>query len=165
MSTPARPAHGFAATAIQKTALIVGIVFLLVGIAGFIPGLTHPHDQLHGAGAHSEAALLGVFQVSVLHNLVHLLFGVAGIATAARAKAARLYLIIGGLAYLVVFLYGLIAVNNEAINFLPVNEADNWLHLGLAVGMVLLGIFVSRPSRIERSDAGSPRTSSPRTPR
>ncbi|WP_176697102.1 DUF4383 domain-containing protein [Microbacterium sp. 3J1] len=147
MSDTARTQR-FAETPIQKTALIVGIVFLLVGIAGFIPGLTHSAEHLHGAGAGSEAQLLGLFQVSVLHNFVHLAFAVAGIAVAARARASRLYLIIGGLAYLVVWLYGLIAVGNEQLNFLPVNDADNWLHLGLGIGMVLLGIFVSRDPRV-----------------
>ncbi len=98
MTDTARRTHGYAATPIQKTALIVGIVFLLVGIAGFIPGLTHSAEHLHGAGADSEAHLLGVFQVSVLHNFVHLAFAIAGIALAARARSSRLYLIIGGLA-------------------------------------------------------------------
>lgn len=138
----------YAGTPIQKTALIVGIVFLLVGIAGFIPGLTHSAEHLHGAGADSEAQLLGIFQVSVLHNLVHLAFAVAGIALAARARGSRFYLIIGGLVYLVVWLYGLVAVGNDQLNIIPVNDADNWLHLVLAVGMVLLGIFVSREPRV-----------------
>jgi hypothetical protein len=138
----------FAGTPVQKTALIVGIVFLLVGIAGFVPGLTHSAEHLHGAGADSEALLLGIFQVSVLHNIVHLAFAIVGIAVAVNARASRLYLILGGLMYLIVWLYGLIAVGNAQLNFLPVNNADNWLHLGLAVGMVLLGIFVNREPRV-----------------
>lgn len=158
MSDTARTAGAerYAATPIQKTALIVGIVFLIVGIAGFIPGLTHSAEHLHGAGADSEAQLLGLFQVSVLHNLVHLAFAIGGIALAARARASRLYLIVGGILYLVVWLYGLIAVGNEDLNFLPVNDADNWLHLVLGIGMVLLGIFVSRSPRV-RGDAGRAR--------
>ncbi|WP_309064942.1 DUF4383 domain-containing protein [Microbacterium sp.] len=147
---------GYARTPIQKTALIVGIVFLIVGIGGFIPGLTHSTEHLAGAGAHSEALLLGVFQVSVLHNLVHLAFGIAGVAVAARAAASRAYLIWGGVIYFVVFLYGLFAVGNEQANFLPVNAADNWLHLVLAVGMVLLGVFVGR-NRVATSAAGPQR--------
>lgn len=134
----------YAQTPIQKTALIVGIVFLIVGVGGFIPGLTHNAHELHGAGADSEALLLGLFQVSVLHNIVHLLFGVVGLAVARRAVASRRYLIFGGVIYLVLFIYGLIAVNNDAINFVPVNEADNWLHLALAAGMILLGLVVGR---------------------
>lgn len=157
MSTATEHTSGYAKSAIQKTALVVGIVFLLVGIAGFIPGVTHSADHLHGAGADSEALLLGVFQVSVLHNFVHLLFGIAGIAAAARARASRMYLIVGGVIYLVVWVYGLIAVNNDQLNFLPVNDADNWLHLGLGIGMILLGIFVARPARVDRTDNRSPR--------
>ena len=153
-TTRPRDSRGYAATAIQKVALIVGIVFLLVGIAGFIPGLTHSTEHLAGAGADSEAQLLGVFQVSVLHNIVHLAFGVAGLLVAARATASRMYLIWGGVIYFVVWLYGLFAVGNDDINFLPVNHADNWLHLVLALGMVLLGIFVNRAPRLATTSDG-----------
>jgi uncharacterized membrane protein YhaH (DUF805 family) len=135
---------GYAATAIQKTALIVGIVFLVVGLAGFIPGLTQSVDQLHAAGTHSEAMLLGIFQVSVLHNIVHLLFAVAGIAAAVRAVPSRHYLIWGGVVYIALWVFGLFAVGTPEVNFVPVNEADNWLHLGLAIGMIVLGIAVGR---------------------
>ena len=62
-----------------KAALAVGAVFLVVGLLGFVPGITTHDEQLTFAGHHSDAALLGIFNVSVLHNLVHLLFGVAGI--------------------------------------------------------------------------------------
>ncbi|MDQ0729145.1 DUF4383 domain-containing protein [Microbacterium sp. W4I20] len=157
MSTTTEPEAGYAKSPIQRTALIVGIVFLLVGIAGFIPGVTHSAEHLHGVGADSEAQLLGVFQVSVLHNLVHLVFGVAGLAAAARVRSSRLYLIVGGLVYLIVWIYGLIAVTNAEINFLPVNDADNWLHLALAAGMILLGLFVARPARNAQTAAGTPR--------
>lgn len=144
----------YAGTAIQKIALIAGIVFLLVGIAGFIPGLTHSTEHLAGAGAHSDAHLLGVFQVSVLHNIVHLAFGIAGVIVAARAMASRMYLIWGGIIYFVVWLYGLFAVGNDQLNILPVNDADNWLHLGLALAMVLLGIFVTRAPRLPTTTDG-----------
>ncbi|GGO60471.1 membrane protein [Microbacterium nanhaiense] len=155
MNNTAAPG-GYAATLIQKTALAFGIVFLIVGIAGFVPGLTHSAEHLHAAGADSDALLLGVFQVSVLHNIVHLLFAVLGIALAARARASRYYLIVGGIVYLLVWVYGLIAVTNDDLNFLPVNHADNWLHLGLAVVMILLGLFVGRDRRAQgvRRDHG-----------
>lgn len=142
---------GYAATTIQKIALITGIVFLVIGIGGFIPGLTHGADHLSAAGADSGAHLLGVFQVSVLHNVVHLAYGVAGVAVAARASASRMYLIWGGAVYFLVWLYGLFAVGNDQLNFLPVNDADNWLHLGLALAMVLLGVFVDRTPRPGRA--------------
>ncbi|MEU4804961.1 DUF4383 domain-containing protein [Actinosynnema sp. NPDC023587] len=131
-------------TPVQAAALAVGVVFLLVGVAGFIPGITTDYDSLSFAGHHSGAKLLGIFEVSVLHNAVHLLFGIAGLALARTASGARGYLIGGGVVYLVLWLYGLVIDHDSAANFIPVNEADNWLHLGLAIGMVALGVALSR---------------------
>ena len=59
-------------------------MFLAVGVLGFVPGITTHYDQLTFAGHHSDAALLAIFNVSVLHNLAHLAFGVAGIALARK---------------------------------------------------------------------------------
>ena len=74
-------------TPVQNVARLVGVVFLLVGIAGFIPGLTtNLYDGLEFAGNDGNAELLGIFQVSVLHNIVHILFGIAGLALAATAS-------------------------------------------------------------------------------
>ncbi|OBG89032.1 hypothetical protein A5698_23780 [Mycobacterium sp. E136] len=129
---------------VQKAALAVGAVFLLVGVLGFIPGITTNYDTMTFAGHHSEAQLLGVFNVSVLHNLVHLLFGVAGVAMARSFGNARNYLIGGGVIYLLLFLYGLIVDHDSSANFVPLNTADNWLHLVLAVGMIALGVLLSR---------------------
>jgi hypothetical protein len=129
---------------VQTAALVFGVVFLLIGVLGFIPGITTHYDQLTFAGHHSEAALLGVFNVSVLHNAVHLLFGIGGIMLARTFTAARAYLVGGGVVYLVLFLYGLVIDRESAMNFVPVNTADNWLHLALAVGMLLLGLSLGR---------------------
>ncbi|NIH85166.1 DUF4383 domain-containing protein [Amycolatopsis granulosa] len=131
-------------TPAQVVAAVVGVVFLLVGIAGFIPGLTTHYDMLSFAGHHSGAMLLGVFAVSILHNLVHLAFGVAGLALARTASGARTFLIAGGAIYLVLWIYGLVVDHDSAGNFVPVNTADNWLHLGLAVGMIALGLATGR---------------------
>ena len=92
----------------------------------------------------SMAMLLGVFQVSVLHNIVHLLFGVAGLLLSRTDAGARAYLIGGGAVYLVLWLYGLVVDEASAANFVPVNTADNWLHLLLGVGMIGLGVALSR---------------------
>ena len=129
---------------VQIAALAVGAVFLLIGVLGFIPGITTHYDQLTFAGHHSEAALLSVFNVSVLHNLVHLGFGIAGLALARRLRAARGHLIVGGVIYLVLWLYGLLIDRESVMNFVPVNTADNWLHLGLGAGMLALGLGLSR---------------------
>ncbi|WP_023590838.1 DUF4383 domain-containing protein [Streptomyces thermolilacinus] len=136
--TPAARTH------VQQAALLVGAVFLLVGVLGFIPGITTDYDTMKFAEHHSEAKLLGVFQVSVLHNIVHLLFGLAGIAMSRAAATARQYLIWGGVVYLVLWLYGLIIDHDSAANFIPVNSADNWLHFVLGIGMIALGVLLTR---------------------
>jgi hypothetical protein len=127
-----------------RLAMIVGAVFLLVGIAGFIPGLTTNYDQMTFAGHHSDAMLLGVFQVSILHNIVHLLFGVAGLAMARRYDTARLYLVGGGAIYLVLWLYGLVINDASGANFVPINNADDWLHFVFGAGMIGLGLLTAR---------------------
>jgi hypothetical protein len=128
-------------------AAVVGAVFLVVGVLGFIPGITTNYDELRFAGAHSDAMLLGVFEVSVLHNLVHILFGVAGLAAARTEATARNYLLIGGAVYLVLWLYGLVIDLGSEANFVPVNTADNWLHLVLGVGMIGLALAARRRRR------------------
>ena len=128
---------------VRTAALVVAIVFLLVGVLGFIPGVTTDYDLMSFAGHHSEAKLLGVFQVSVLHNIVHLLFGVLGLVLARDADQARTYLIGGGAIYLLLWLYGLVIGEPSSANFVPVNTADNWLHLFLGVGMIGAGVLAS----------------------
>jgi Domain of unknown function (DUF4383) len=130
---------------VNTAAMIVGVVFVLVGILGFIPGITTHYGDLTFAGHGSGAKLLGIFQVSVLHNIVHLLFGVAGIAAGrAASSAARSYLVGGGVIYLVLWIYGLVIDKASSANFVPVNNADNWLHLLLGVGMIALGLAFGR---------------------
>lgn len=136
-------------TPVQSAAMLFGAVFLVVGVAGFIPGVTTDLGDIEFAGHESSAELLGVFQVSVLHNIVHLLFGVAGLAMSRRASAARTFLIGGGAIYLLLLVYG-IAVDHESdANFVPLDDADNWLHLGLGVVMIALGAAL-RPMRPQR---------------
>ncbi|MDG9684335.1 DUF4383 domain-containing protein [Streptomyces sp. DH18] len=124
--------------------MIVGAVFLLVGILGFIPGITTDYDTMEFASHHSEAKLLGVFQISILHNLVHLAFGVAGVAMARAVSAARTFLLAGGAVYLILWLYGLFVGHHSSANFVPLNTADNWLHLVLGIGMITLGVVLTR---------------------
>lgn len=145
----------YAETTVQKVALAAGVVFLLVGILGFIPGVTTNFDQMTFAGDQSGAMLFGVFQVSILHNIVHLLFGVVGVALARSAVASRQFLIWGGVVYFVLWLYGLFVPQESAANFVPMNMADDWLHLVLAIAMVALGLLLGRDLlRREREQEG-----------
>ena len=126
-------------TWLPTVAKVVGAVFLLVGILGFVPGITTHYNDMTFASHDSGAKLLGIFEVSVLHNVVHLLFGVVGLlATRTIANSAR-YLLVGGIVYLVLWLYGLFIDKHSAANFVPVNSADDWLHFVLGLGMAVLG--------------------------
>ncbi|MGE2691166.1 DUF4383 domain-containing protein [Mycolicibacterium pulveris] len=141
-SPAASPTSGRAP--VQWAAIAVGAVFLLVGVLGFIPGITTNYDTMTFAGHHSGALLLGVFNVSVLHNIVHLLFGVLGLALSRTFNGARGFLIVSGIIYALLWLYGLVIDHDSAANFVPVNTADDWLHFGLAVGMLALGLILGR---------------------
>ncbi len=129
---------------VRKASAAVGAVFLLVGLAGFMPGLTEDLDAIEFAGHESGAELLGLFQVSVLHNLVHIGFGIAGlIAAKAGADVARNFLVVGGVIYLALWLYGLLVDETADANFVPLNTADNWLHFALGIGMIALGLVLA----------------------
>jgi Domain of unknown function (DUF4383) len=129
---------------LQLAATVVAATFILVGILGFVPGITTHYGDMTGAGHNSMAKLLGIFNVSVLHNAVHLLFGLVGLALARTASGAKNYLIGGGVVYLVLWIYGLLIDKNSNANFVPVNTADNWLHFVLGAGMIALGVALGR---------------------
>ena len=82
--------------AVQGAAVLVAAAFLVAAIAGFIPGLTTHLDHLHWLGHESQARLFGVFEVSVLHNLLHLTFGVTGLLLSRTFARARAYLMAAG---------------------------------------------------------------------
>ena len=146
MTTATAPtSQTYAGTDLLRTAAkLVAATFLLVGILGFVPGVTTHYGDLSFAGHGSTAKLLGIFEVSVLHNIVHLLFGVVGLSLAQTRQGARTFLIGGGVVYLVLFVYGLVIDTASSANFVPVNTADNWLHFLLGAAMVGLGAALAR---------------------
>jgi hypothetical protein len=150
-SSSDKAGRGTTQTNTQKAAAAVGAVFLLVGVLGFIPGITTGYGGMEMAGHQSDAKLLGIFEVSILHNIVHLLFGAAGLALARTWNGARSYLLGGGAVYVMLWLYGLLIDKSTAANFVPVNAADDWLHLVLGLGMIGLGIALSRERRTTRT--------------
>jgi len=117
-------------TLAQKLAWIFGIVFLLVGILGFIPGITEDAPGSF-AGEDSEGSILGIFQTSVLHNLAHLAFGI-GILAARKHATALTYLLVSGIAYTALFLVGILG----SMDWLPADDTDDWLHLALTAGLL-----------------------------
>jgi hypothetical protein len=110
-----------------------GVVFVLVGLLGF--SVSGGHDAI----GHSGGELLGLFRVNALHNVVHILVGAVMIGAAAvGARAAKIVNILVGATYLLLFVIGLLIVDDTAANIIALNPADNGLHLVL--GAVLLGV-------------------------
>ena len=131
-------------TDIQKAAMLFGIIFLIVGIAGFIPGITTDYDQLTTFDDEG-AKLLGIVGINILENIVHLLFGVAGLAAASSWAASKNYFVWGGVIYLALWLYGLLIPESDSgWNFMGLNTASHWLHFLLGVAMLAIGYLLSR---------------------
>ncbi len=129
-------------TDMQKAAMLFGVVFILVAILGFIPGITTDFDRLStfdGEGA----KVLGIFGVNWLENIAHALYGVAGLALASTFERARAYFLVGGAVYLVLWIYGLVIDLESSANFLGVNVAGNWLHFVLGVVMIGIGLVLA----------------------
>lgn len=131
---------------IRYFALIYGIVFLLVGIAGFIPGLVAPAA---GPPEHATASfghLFGLFPINALHNLVHIAFGIGGIAAYRSFSNARLYARVVAIAYAVLMIFGLIPGLNTLFGLVPLYGHDVWLHAVLAIGAAYFGFFARSPA-------------------
>jgi uncharacterized membrane protein YuzA (DUF378 family) len=134
----------------QTLALVFGLAFLGLGVLAFIPGITTNLSDIEFAGNDSPAELLGIFQVSILHNIVYLLFGIAGIALARTLDGARTYLLGSGVIFVVLFVYGLFVGSDSDANFIPINNAGDFLHLALAIGL-LASWFVTRGETTDRT--------------
>jgi hypothetical protein len=119
----------------RRFALVVGIIYLVIGIAGFIPGLVQGRDYPNLAVDAGSGALLGLFPVNVVHHLVHLLIGVLGIAAYRAFDTARLYARGLAIVYGVLAVMGLISAANLDTMFglTPLFSHDVWLHAGTAV--------------------------------
>lgn len=122
----------------QMLALAFGAVYLIVGIVGFfITGFENFAGNENGAlMEHTDEHLLW-FMINPLHNVVHIVIGVAGLALSRTLAGARTYGWLLAVGYGAAFVYGLIAIGEEW-DFLNINAADNWLHILTAlVGLVM----------------------------
>jgi hypothetical protein len=118
----------------RPVAVAAGGLLVGLGVLGFVPGVTTHAGDIAFAGHGSHAELFGYFRVSVLLNLVHVATGLAVFAVARTEPAARSYLTACGVAYLLIWVLGPLTLGG----WLPLNSADNWLHL--VTGSVLLGL-------------------------
>ena len=112
---------------IKKLAIVFGVVFVAIGVLGFIPGVTT-----------ADGKLLGIFQVSTLHNIIHLLSGIAALIAASEAAYSRLYFRVFGVVYALVAIIGWLQ-GNTVLGLIDVNLADNILHTVLAIAISAIG--------------------------
>ena len=152
MTTASPHAHGahFGRTDVQNAGMGVGIVLMVVGVLGFIPGITARYGELMFLGPDSHAMFLGLFQVSMLLNIVQLVIGATGWAMSRSEMGARRFLMGAGALYIVLSIYGLSVGVDSAANFLSLNMPDNWTHMVLGVLMIACGWMFSRHSVEDR---------------
>lgn len=137
-------------------ALVYGLVFTLVGLLGFVPGLVSPpvgHPDLAIDGMHGR--LLGLFPVNWLHNLIHLAFGIWGLAASRGWGASRAYARSVAVIYAVLAVMGLIPGLNTTFGLVPIHGNDIWLHALLAAGAAYFGWFVRAPAAVTTHATGT----------
>ena len=127
-------------TTVQRIALVFGVVFLIVALAGFFtPGGTSMRADLATA-----PHLFGLFPVNLLHNIVHLLFGIWGLAASRSWSGAVSYARITGVIYLVLAVLGFVAP--EGFGLVPLGGHDIWLHLLIGVVLTAVGFTARTPA-------------------
>lgn len=123
---------------LHKLAKLTGFIFILIGVLGFIPGVTE------------DGMLLGTFHVNTAHNLVHILTGLIAIGMSRKdQKYTRYFFQIAGLFYLAVALLGFAHGDEPVLGILANNRADSWLHLLLSIAFLYIG-FLYQNRRIKR---------------
>ena len=120
-------------------ALLFGIVFLAVGVAGFIPGLVTPLHPEHPQVGMNGGQLLGLFPVNTLHNVVHLLFGLWGLAASRSLGGSVMYARGVAIIYAVLTIAGFVPDLNTLFGFCPLYGNDIWLHGLLALVAAYFG--------------------------
>ena len=112
---------------VKNWAMLFGVVFVVVGVLGFVPGVT------------SNGHLLGIFEVDTTHNVIHLLSGViALLAAMGAAQYASLYFKVFGVLYALVTIAGFVQ-GDTVLGVIGVNLADNVLHLVIAALALWIG--------------------------
>jgi hypothetical protein len=132
---------------VRRFALIFGLIYLVVGIAGFIPPLLQAPDasspQLAVNSLHGR--LLGLFPVNILHTLVHLGIGIWGLAAAKGIRASVVYARGLAIIYGVLAVMGLIPGLHTMFGLVPLHSHDVWLHAGTALVAAYFG-FAAKPT-------------------
>lgn len=140
---------------IRYFSLVYGIVFLVAGIAGFVPGFLSPLDPADPAVAvnGSTGRLFGLFPVNSVHNLVHIAFGIWGLFAYRTLSASITYARAVAVIYALLVIMGLIPGLNTTFGLIPLYSHDVWLHLLLAAIAAYFGFVAPRNQRVETTHA------------
>jgi hypothetical protein len=135
-------------TPAQLYSLLFGLTLLAVGILGFIA------DSSFDTGSNVQGSDFIIFEVNGWHNLVHIASGVVGIALSRRVDSARLFALGFGAVYLLVTIWGFVD-GNDVLGLIPVDTADNVLHLAIAALGIGAGLASSPTTRTRRGTAST----------
>lgn len=120
---------------LQKLSMIFGVVFLLIGVLGFVPGIT------------SDEYLLGIFHVNAAHNIIHLVSGAVALwAGFTSRQAAKMYFQIFGVIYALVTIWGFFTGEGALLGLVANNTADVVLHLVIAAVALYAGFGMKAAS-------------------
>ena len=113
---------------LKTIAVIFGVIFVAVGALGWIPAV-NPGGKL-----------LGLFDVNVAHNLVHLATGIVAIVVGMMSdKASKLFFQVFGVIYALVAVLGFVSGDQPLLGIVNNNAADTWLHVVIAVVALYVG--------------------------
>ena len=142
----------------QYFALFIGIIFVLIGVAGFIPDFVQPPavnpDAVNLSYTNGYGYLMGLFPINVLHNIVHLTVGIAGILASLSLGSARLYSGVLALFYGALTVFGLFPPTQSTLGLIPIFGNDVWLHAGTAAIAAYFGFFAT-PDLLELREQGN----------
>lgn len=113
---------------LKKAATLFGVLFILIGILGFVPGITN------------DGMLLSIFHVNTSHNLIHIVSGIAALTIGMSSeKGARTYFQVFGVVYALVTVLGFMSMDSDILGLVANNMADNLLHIVIATSALYLG--------------------------
>ena len=124
---------------VRTFAAVFGVVFLLAGLSGFVPGLSPEHMHPDMVVTSGSRLAVGLFPVNVLHDLVHLAFGVWGLLAARSVNGSFVYARGVAIIYALLTVLGLLPATNTTFGLVPIYGNDIWLHAGLAIVAAYFG--------------------------
>lgn len=125
---------------LKNMAMLFGWVLLIVGVLGFVPGIT------------TDGSLLGIFSVNPIHNIVHIVSGLAALYLASKGEeGAQTYFKVFGVIYALVAILGIFAGSGETslLGLVANNGADTWLHVVIAVVALYLGFGTKKEGSVQ----------------